>query len=78
MLLIISSKTSAIMAENKSKWPIYVHYHFFKVVNFTLTSKKCRVSCSNVFCMLIITSLTSFIMAEKNQNGRFIYFILRL
>ena len=79
MLLKTSCHTSSIMAEKKSKWPIFCDFSHFDLVG-AITSKVSHVSCSNVLCMLLITSSrTNSIMAQKIQIGRFsaIFHILR-
>ena len=55
MLLITNSRTSSLMAEKNQNG-------LFIVINLT-TSKAVHVSCSNWYCMLLITSSrTSLIM----------------
>ena len=79
MLQMTCSRTSSIMAEKKSKWPIILRFFAFYVY-FTLpftcgndSVKSFHVSFPNLLCMLQMTSSRkSLIMTEKIQNGRFI------
>ena len=64
MLLIASSRKCSKMAENNSKWPIYCD--FLQIISIILLCKSdltsifFLASCSNLYCMGLITSSRTF------------------